>query len=75
MAQASSDYDHIDRGENQVNGPGGDNLDPQQKLLLERYQTASSVIIPREVFESMYLAPYHRTLGHLRSIFGNPTPM
>lgn len=43
--------------------------------MLERYQTASSVVIPREVFESMYLAPYTRTHGHLRSTFANPTPM
>ena len=42
---------------------------------LTRYQTASSVVIPREVFESMYLSPYTQKLGHLRSTFANPTPM
>ena len=74
MAQTTTNYDPIDR-ENQVNGPGGDPLDSQQKQYLERYQTASSVVIPREVFESMYLSPYHTARGHLRSTFGNPTPM
>jgi len=47
----------------------------QQNEYLTRYQTASSVVIPREVFESMYLTPYTQRLGHLRSTFGNPTPM
>lgn len=47
----------------------------QQNEYLTRYQTASSVVIPREVFESMYLSPYTQRLGHLRSTFGNPTPM
>jgi len=42
---------------------------------LTRYQTASSVVIPREVFESMYLSPYRQQRGHLRSVFGNPTPV
>lgn len=47
----------------------------QQNEYLTRYQTASSVVIPREVFESMYLSPYQPRLGHLRSILANPTPM
>ncbi|KAF4991918.1 hypothetical protein FDECE_13860 [Fusarium decemcellulare] len=42
---------------------------------LSRHQTASSVVIPREVFESLYLTPYTPKLGHLRSTFANPTPM
>lgn len=49
--------------------------DDVNNALLERFQTASSVVIPREVFEAMYLSPYTRTRGHLRSIFANPTPM
>lgn len=57
-----------------VNGVGKEK-DDVNTALLERYQTASSVIIPREVFETMYLSPYTRTRGHLRSIFGSPTPM
>jgi len=51
------------------------NGDHQQHELLERYQTVSSVVIPKEVFEAMYLSPYTRTRGHLRSTFGNPTPV
>ncbi|OAL27907.1 hypothetical protein AYO22_03252 [Fonsecaea multimorphosa] len=62
---------------------GNQNRDPvegskatdMQNEYLTRYQTASSVVIPREVFESMYLSPYTQRLGHLRSTFGNPTPM
>jgi len=61
----------------EVNGIQDTGMKPgnSQNEMLERYQTASSVVIPRDVFESMYLSPYHRTRGHLRSIFGNPTPM
>jgi len=54
---------------------GGMNGDHLQNGLIERYQTVSSVVIPKEVFEAMYLSPYTRTSGHLRSIFGNPTPV
>ena len=54
---------------------GGTKATDQQNEYLTRYQTASSVVIPREVFESMYLSPYTPRLGHLRSTFGNPTPM
>ena len=44
--------------------------------LLRRYQTASSVIIPREVFEEIYFEPTARRKGtRLGTIFGNPTPM
>ena len=44
--------------------------------LLHRYQTAQSVIIPREVFEELYLEPTARKKGtRLGTIFGNPTPM
>lgn len=57
------------------NGTRSTQPDMQQREALERYQTASSVVIPREVFESMYLSPYTKTRGHLRSTFANPTPM
>jgi hypothetical protein len=58
-----------------INGAGGRKLETKHDEYLSRYQTASSVVIPREVFETMYLSPYNRTQGHLRSTFGNPTPM
>lgn len=58
-----------------INGSEGRKPAAQHDEYLSRYQTASSVVIPREVFETMYLSPYNRTKGHLRSIFGNPTPM
>ncbi|KEF52983.1 uncharacterized protein A1O9_10890 [Exophiala aquamarina CBS 119918] len=54
---------------------GNNNISDQENGYLTSYQTASSVVIPREVFESMYLTPYTQRLGHLRSTFGNPTPM
>lgn len=54
---------------------GGRKFGTQHDEYLSRYQTASSVVIPREVFETMYLSPYNRREGHLHSIFGNPTPM
>lgn len=41
---------------------------------LTRYNTADS-FVPMEVFEKMYLAPKERVTGHLRSTFGNPTPL
>jgi hypothetical protein len=41
---------------------------------LSRCQTASSVVIPREVFETMNLSSYNRIQGHLRSTLGNPMP-
>ena len=53
----------------------GEKMVDQQNEHLSRYQTASSVVIPREVFESMYLSPYNERKGHLRSTFANPTPM
>lgn len=74
----TSNYDSIDTEPQgaQVNGNGGNiSSNVQHKEYLERYQTASSVVIPREVFESMYLSPYNERRGHLRSIFANPTPM
>lgn len=44
--------------------------------LLHRYHTAQSVVIPREVFEEIYLEPTARKKGtRLGTIFGNPTPM
>jgi len=52
-----------------------DGLNQPPPPALERYQTVSSVVIPKEVFESMYLSPYNRTHGDLRKVFGNPTPM
>ncbi|KAH0847570.1 hypothetical protein FOPE_00814 [Fonsecaea pedrosoi] len=55
--------------------PEGSKATDMQNEYLTRYQTASSVVIPRDVFESMYLSPYTQRLGHLRSMFGNPTPM
>lgn len=58
-----------------INGGEGRKPATQHNEYLSRYQTASSVVIPREVFETMYLSPYSRTKGHLRSTFGNPTPM
>jgi hypothetical protein len=39
------------------------------------HQFGSSVVIPKELFEAMYLDPDVRTRRHLRSGFGNPTPM
>lgn len=63
--------DHQADGGTAAGGKMGD----QQNEYLSRYQTASSVVIPREVFESMYLSPYTQRLGHLRSTFANPTPM
>jgi len=76
MAKSNEDYDSINvEPQGGVNGTAGNKLDPQQNDHLARYQTASSVVIPREVFESMYLSPYNQRLGHLRSIFANPTPM
>jgi hypothetical protein len=54
---------------------GGGVLKVEHGEELSRYETASSVVIPKEVFEAMYISPYTRTKGHLRSTFGNPTPM
>lgn len=49
---------------------------PQQQELLHRYHTSQSVIIPREVFESLYLEPTAIKKGsRLGTMFGNPTPM
>ena len=67
----TSDSIEADYSDNLQNGA----KDLDHKGYLERYQTASSVVIPREVFESMYLSPYMTRQGHLRSIFANPTPM
>lgn len=45
----------------------------QQMEGLSRQPTSS--FIPMEVFEKMYLTPRNRVRGHLRSTFGNPTPL
>ncbi|EXJ67633.1 uncharacterized protein A1O5_08979 [Cladophialophora psammophila CBS 110553] len=73
-----SNVPRYDGTENTLPGGGtsaeGKALD-QQNEYLTRYQTASSVVIPREVFESMYLSPFMQRPGHLRSTFANPTPI
>lgn len=59
-------------------GPGISDIKPQtsHQEMLERYKTAQSVVIPREVFEELYLEPSNgRKPGRLGTIFGNPTPM
>ncbi len=42
---------------------------------LRRYATDGSVMIPMEALEKLYLNPPSKVQGHLRSTFGNPTPM
>ncbi|KAK5313327.1 hypothetical protein LTR46_010931, partial [Exophiala xenobiotica] len=76
MATNEHGIDGIANGIQNADSPmGGTKTADQQNEYLTRYQTASSVVIPREVFESMYLSPYTQRLGHLRSTFANPTPI
>jgi len=75
MASGNTQESIIAENAGVANGFAGQKVGNQQDELLGRYQTASSVVIPKEVFESMYLSPYTATHGHLRSVFANPTPM
>lgn len=66
-----------------VNGNGSDHALKDQKLMehseradaLHQVRTAGSVIMSPELFEKLYLAPKTDVKGHLRSTFGNPTPV
>lgn len=71
------DTDEINYASDPELPPRGSHAEDREKFFryLERYQTASSVVIPREVFESTYLTPYIPKVGHLRSTFANPTPV
>lgn len=42
---------------------------------LRQVQTAGSVVMSPELFEKLYLSPQTRVKGHLRTTFGNPTPL
>lgn len=42
---------------------------------LGKYETNASIMIPKDVFEKMYLTPKLPVKGHLRDTFGNPTPL
>lgn len=42
---------------------------------LHQMKTGASVILPREVFEKMYLNPPTAVKGELRRQFANPTPL
>jgi hypothetical protein len=58
--------------ESAINGNTGSG----HEELLQRYQTAQTVVIPREIFEQIYLEPTANRKGsRLGLIFGNPTPM
>lgn len=41
--------------------------------MMERVRTASSVTIPPELFEQMFLSPENKVKGDLRQTFANPT--
>jgi hypothetical protein len=75
MERIDTSHDFVNNEATGSNDGDRGKLDAQHDEHLSRYQTASSVIIPKEVFETMYLSPYNRTRGHLRSTFANPTPM
>lgn len=42
---------------------------------LTRYDTAGSIMMPKEIFEKLYLNPENKVSGNLRKTFGNPTPL
>lgn len=42
---------------------------------LSRCETNASIMIPKDVFEKMYLTPQLPVKGQLRKTLGNPTPM
>ncbi|OQV10531.1 hypothetical protein CLAIMM_14516 [Cladophialophora immunda] len=42
---------------------------------LGRQDTNASIMIPKDVFEKLYLTPQLPASGHLRSTFANPTPL
>ncbi|BCS25009.1 uncharacterized protein APUU_41453S [Aspergillus puulaauensis] len=53
-------------------------MEPRQKSdisHLSRYETNASIMIPKDVFEKMYLTPQLPVKGQLRKTLGNPTPM
>lgn len=43
--------------------------------MLERVRTASTITIPPEIFEQMFLSPENKVKGQLRQTLANPTPI
>lgn len=57
--QNNSKYEHYE--------PGSDPL--------QNVDTATSINVPRDLFEKLYLSPENKVKGDLRKTFGNPTPL
>ena len=55
-----------DKLENNIGGHGEN---------LRHFKTATSINIPTELFEKLYLSPENNVKGDLRKTFGNPTPL
>ena len=49
--------------------------DDSREDTLRKIRTAESVMLPRDVFEKLYLSPEQPAAGDLRKKFGNPTPV
>jgi hypothetical protein len=45
------------------------------KVDLQRYDTSGSIMMPKEIFEKLYMNPENKVSGHLRKTLGNPTPL
>lgn len=55
---------------------GKEHHDASHYEAIRKTQTAESVIMPRDVFEKLYLNPHQQPRADtLRKTFGNPTPI
>ncbi|KAH7385113.1 GPR1/FUN34/yaaH family-domain-containing protein [Cadophora sp. MPI-SDFR-AT-0126] len=66
-----------DKRNGQSPAVSNDNIKPTHQEIdnLNRYATHTSVAIPMDVYEKMYLNPETRVKGQLRNTFANPTPL
>jgi len=75
MSQATLELG--DKRNGQPSTIGNDNIKPTHQEIdnLNRYATHTSVAVPMDVYEKMYLNPETRVKGQLRNTFANPTPL
>ena len=66
-----------DKRNGQSSTVDNDNIKPTRQQIdnLNRYATHTSVAVPMDVYEKMYLNPETRVKGQLRNTFANPTPL
>jgi uncharacterized protein len=77
-SDSSTDYayqEHTPRPKANMGNDMTFHSDGSRRDTLRKFRSAESIIIPRDVFEKLYLSPQQPAAGHYRKTFGSPTPV